>query len=133
MSAIKLESQLADLVWCISTGLRAGYSLRQVFERMAEEAPEPAASLSRGVLGDLEAGLDYETVFGNLHETWPSDQVSRLVNSLLSHRKREGNLPDLLEPLGGYFLKESGSDPAFYPVMRQQAEALHAEVPERAK
>jgi hypothetical protein len=59
--------------------------------------------------------------------------VDRLVKVLLEQRKTGGNLADLLDPLEESFLQQSGGDPAFYPMMRHQAEVLGAPIPERAR
>jgi Flp pilus assembly protein TadB len=133
MEQNKLDLQMADLVWSISTGLRAGYSLKQIFAMLADEAPEPSASVCKSVLSGLEEGLDIEAVYQKIRAAWPGEHTSRLVDILLAHRKQGGNLPDLLDPLSDAFLKVSGSDPDFYPLMRKQADALHATVPERVQ
>lgn len=133
MDMIALDRQLGDLAWCLSTGLRAGYSLRQVLEGLASEAPEPTSSACKRLLASFDQGLPLEVALADWKEVLPSAQLARLAGTVLSHRQTGGNLADLLDPLGEDFLRQSGSDPSFHASMRQMAKALGAPLPERAK
>jgi hypothetical protein len=126
--SVDLDRQLADLTWSIATGLRAGYSLRQVFEALAAEAPEPCASACQSFLAELEKCPEGNTALVNWQQAASSAGLARLVEVLT----QAGGLPDQLDPLSDELLRECGSDPAFYPAMRRQAEQLGAKTPERA-
>lgn len=126
-----LDQQLADLTWSIATGLRAGYSLRQVFEALAVEAPEPAASACKCLLAELDQGVDQTTALANWQRAIPSAALARLAE-VLKRPEQSGSLADLLDPLSEDLLRACGSDPAFYAPMRREAEQLGAKVPERA-
>ena len=125
-----LERQLGDLTWCISTGLRAGYSLKQVFETLADQAPEPAVQVFRRLLSDLNSGLSFEATLGNLKAIFPSAAFGRFVDACLQHQSG-GDLAELLDPLSEDLVRQYGSDPGFHVVMRQEAETLGAELPKR--
>lgn len=127
-----LDLQLGDLAWCIATGLRAGYSLPQVFEAISIEAPEPAASACKLLVTELQKGADMKTALSNWKQALPSPALSRLVGVLDQPCEIDGFLADQLDPLSEEFLAQYGSDPAFYPSMRREAEQLGAEVPGRA-
>ncbi len=130
-----LDRQLGDLVWSIATGLRAGYSLRQVFEALAAEAPEPAASACKRLLAELDQGLEFSAALASWQRAIPSAALARLVEVLkqpAQSARQSGSLADLLDPLSEDLLRDCGSDPAFYAAMRQEAEQLGAKVPERA-
>ncbi len=154
------DQQLSDMVWSITTGLRAGYDLLQVFEVIAKEAPEPAAQAAKGFLEAVAGGADVPTALGGMKRTYPSPFLDRLVSAILDlqqtglnladlvDRQREAlfeercgdpayfepqrRLADALEPLSEAYLSECGSDPAFYEFMRAEARQLGARVPERA-
>ena len=131
MNTNALERQLGDLTWCIATGLRAGYSLKQTFETLADQAPEPAAQVCQHLLADLEAGQDFEAALANLKQAFPSTALGRLVDVILKQRQTGGNLAELLDLFGDDLVSQAGSDPAFHAVMRQEAEALGATLPKR--
>lgn len=127
-----LDQQIGDMVWSIATGLRAGYNLREVFQALSAEAPEPAASACRLLLADLEKGLDLGAALAAWKRAFPSDPLARLADLLDHHRRDGGHLPDLLDPLEEALIGEYGSDPAYYPAMRREAGQLGANVPARA-
>lgn len=130
-----LDQQLGDLTWSIATGLRAGYSLRQVFEALAAEAPEPAASACKRLLAELDQGLDFNAALASWQRAIPSAALARLAGVLQQpahSAAQSGSLPNSLDPLSEDLLRECGSDPAFYAPMRREAEQLGAKVPERA-
>ncbi len=155
-----LDQQLSDMVWSITTGLRAGYDLLQVFEVISKEAPEPAAAVAKGFLEAVASGADVKTALAGMKRAFPSPFLDRLISVILElqqtglnladlvDRQREAlfeercndpsyfepqrRLADALEPLSDELLNECGSDPAFYEFMRDEAKQLGARVPERA-
>ena len=132
-AAVSFDRQVGDLVWSIVTGLRAAYSLPQVIEAIAINAPEPTASAFKRLDADLKAGLSLDEGLANLQKAVPSAHLAQVVAVIQEQRKSGGNLAELLEPLVDGILKAAGSDGAFYPAMRQEAEVLGAPVPERAR
>ena len=129
---LSFDRQMGDLVWSLVTGLRAGYSIRQVIEVLAITAPEPSASAFRQLDADLKAGLSLADGFVNFQEAVPSHHLAQVIAVIQAHRQMGGNLADQLEPLVEGILAEVGSDGAFYPAMRQQSEQLGAQLPPRA-
>jgi len=132
-AAVSFDRQVGDLVWSIVTGLRAAYSLPQVIEAIAINAPEPTASAFKRLDADLKAGLPLEQGLANLHKAVPSAHLGQVIAVIQAQRKTGGNLAELLEPLVDSILKQTASDGAFYPAMRQEAKILGAQVPERAR
>jgi hypothetical protein len=51
----------------------------------------------------------------------------------MEYQQIGGHLADMLEPLEGEFVQQSGSNTAFYPGMRREVEQIGARLPERAK
>jgi hypothetical protein len=125
------DRQLSDMIWSIATGLRAGYRFPEVLEALAQQAPEPTASVCRRFLTELAANPDLPTAITRWSQAYPSTGLARLTALVLAHAERGGNLADQLEPLGEQLGQEYGSDPAFYPAMRSEAEMLGAKVPQR--
>jgi Flp pilus assembly protein TadB len=126
------DRQLGDIVWMIMNGLRAAYSLEQVFEALSKELPEPAASAFKQLHVDLNAGLTLDEAFANLKRAVPSKHLAEVVAVIQQHGQ-DWETANLLAPLSEKIIAQAGSDPALYAAMHRQAEALGASVPERAK
>ncbi len=122
----QLDNQAADLAWSIATGLKAGYGLREVLAVLASQAPQPAAAACQRLLAELEAGREV----GEALDCWKQETpaLARLADALATLDRLQH-----LDALSEELLRECGSDPAFYPAMRQQAEALGAQTPLRAR
>jgi Flp pilus assembly protein TadB len=133
MDTTTLDRQLGDCVYVLATAMRAGYTLRQSLEVMAQVAPEPTVSLFQGLLADLEAGCTYDEAFANVQRTWPSPYLAQVVETIERNQQTGGNLADQLAPLSERIYQAVGSDEAFYPEMRHQAQALGSQLPERVR
>lgn len=129
--ANELDHQFGDFVWAISTGLLAGYNLRQVFEALSIEAPEPTASALKLLLIELDKGVPEMIALSNWQQVMLSAPLTRLVSVINLQRQEGGNLAELLVPLSEDLLAEYGSDPAFYEPMRREAAQLGASIPDR--
>jgi len=127
------DRQLADMVWVMVTALRAGYSIRQVFEQLACEAPEPAASACAHVVSDLNSGLSLNQALTNWQQTVPSIYLVDVITAIQKHQQRGGDLPAMLEPIGEDILGKAGTDTAFWPAMRRLAQSVDASLPQRAR
>jgi len=137
-----LDHQLGDMVWSIITGLRSGYTLRQSFEALSNGAPEPTSIAARLFVDELERGGSGKTALAHVHQAFPSPDLDRVVDIILDLDKvsqappsieQQWMLVDALELLGDELVRQGGSDPAFYPFMREEAKQLGARVPERAR
>lgn len=133
MDTSVLDRQLSDLVYVLVKALRSGYSLRQSLEAMAGTAPEPTAGAFKGWLADLEAGCTYDEAFARLQAAWPSPHLAQIVDTIVGNQERGGNLAAQLEPLAEPIYQAVGTDEAFYPEMRRQAEELGGPLPERVR
>ena len=133
MDTSALDRQLSDFLYVLIKALRSGYSLQQSLEAITESAPEPAASAFRGWLADLEAGCTHDEAFAHLRAAWPSPYLAQIVEAILRHRETGGNLAAQLEPLAEPIYRAVGTDEAFYPEMRRQAEQLGGPLPDRVR
>ncbi|MEM7029826.1 MAG: type II secretion system F family protein [Chloroflexota bacterium] len=128
----QFDKQLADLVWTMVAGLQAGYSLDQVFDALATDAPEPAATSCRQVRDDFAAGLGEQALI-NWQQNTPSTYLAEVVSTMQQSRQSGGNLPALLDTVGEDILAKAGSDPAFYPAMKKLAQDVGAPLPAHVK
>jgi Flp pilus assembly protein TadB len=125
------DHQLADIVWIMVTALRAGYSLRQVFEKLAAEAHEPAAGACAQVVADLSSGLSLDQALTNWQKAVPSIYLREVVSTILKYRQDGGNLADMLEPVGEDILARVGTDESLLPMMQAFAHSIEASPPQR--
>ncbi len=130
---LALDRQLGDMVWSVTVALRSGFSVRQGMEMIAQEGPEPTASMCRQMIQDLDKGLSFDQVWADLKATWPSPYMTRIVETMQEQLRVGGNLATLLDPLVQEIRQTAGSDGAFYPAMREQARQLGAQLPEYAR
>jgi len=128
-----LDCQLADLIWMMVTALRAGYPVQQVFEQLASDVPEPAASACAQVAADLNGGLPLNQALMNWQQATPSIYLEDMIAVFLAHGKEGGNLPALLEPVGEAVFGAVGSDLTFIPAMQRLAQSVGASLPQRVQ
>ncbi len=133
MDTAALDRQLSDFVYVLTKALRSGYSLRQSLEAMAETAPEPTSSALKGWMTDLEAGCTYDEAFAHMQVAWPSPYLAQIVATIVRNQESGGNLATQLEPLAEQIYQAVGTDKAFYPEMRRQAEQLGGPLPDRVR
>lgn len=133
MDTAALDRQLSDLVHVLVKALRSGYSLRQCVAVVAETAPEPASSALQGWQSDLDVGHTHEEALAKLRIAWPSPYLAQIVETILQNQEGGGPLADRIAPLSEQIYKAVGSDEAFYPEMRRQADCLGGPLPERVR
>jgi len=133
MGTTSLDRQLSDFVYMLGMALRAGYSLRQVLGTMVDRAPEPTASVCKGLVTDLEAGCTYDEAFAHMQEAWPSPYLAQIVKTIVRHQQIGGNLADQLDPLVEQIYRAVGTDEALYPEMRNLASAVEGPLPDRVR
>jgi hypothetical protein len=64
---------------------------------------------------------------------WPSPYLAQIVEAIVRNQETGGNLAAQLEPLAERIYQAAGTDEAFYPEMRRQAEELGGPLPERVR
>jgi hypothetical protein len=133
MDTTSLDRQLGDLVHVLVKALRSGYSLRESVRMMAETAPEPASCALQGWQADLEAGRTHEEALAKLRIAWPSQYLAQIVETILQNQGGGSPLADQIAPLSEQIYAAVGSDEAFYPEMRRQAEYLGGPLPNRVR
>jgi len=133
MDTTSLDRQLGDLIYVLVKALRSGYSLRESVRIMAETAPEPLSCALQGWQADLEAGHTHEEALAKLRIAWPSPYLAQIVETVLQNQGGGSPLADQIAPLSEQIYAAVGSDEAFYPEMRRQAECLGGPLPDRVR
>ena len=132
MELTALDRQMGDLVWCFYNGLRAGYSTPQVFDMLSREAPEPARGACKSLFEDLLQSVPMAEALEKWKQAYPSPLLAQVAEKMMEQQRAGGHLADLLVPLEAEFIRQAGSDPAFYEAMRTEAKRIGAKLPERA-
>jgi len=127
------DRQLGDMVWMMSMGLLAGYSLEMVFEVLSKEVPEPSRSVFKRVYDDLCSGTGLETALANLQKAMPSRLLGKVIEVIQTKQKVGGNLGEMLLVSVERLIQLGGSDPADYAPMRKLAWQVGAPLPDRAR
>jgi len=132
MELTALDRQMGDLVWSFYNGLRAGYSTPQVLDMLSREAPEPARGACKSLFEDLLQSVPMAEALEKWKQAYPSPLLAQVAEKMMEQQRAGGHLADLLVPLEAEFIRQAGSDPAFYEAMRTEAKQIGASLPERA-
>lgn len=93
------DNQLAATLDYWSRAMRSGYSIKQVFELLAQRAPQPTAQVFRAVLDDAAESGDFPGAVARLREQVDSVSFGQVIDTVLRQRETGGNLADLLDGL----------------------------------
>lgn len=88
--------QLPDMLQMLSGSLRAGYSLMQGVEAVAEEVAEPMGKELRRVVTEARLGRDLEDSLDAVSERMESPDFAWAVMAIRIQREVGGNLSELL-------------------------------------
>jgi tight adherence protein B len=90
------DSQLPDMLGLLSGSLRAGYSLMQGMEAVAQEVTEPMGKELRRVCTEARLGRDLEEALDGVAERMGSRDFEWAVMAIRIQREVGGNLAELL-------------------------------------
>ena len=93
----KFASQLPDTLQLLAGSLRAGYSLLQGVDAVAQEVDDPMGSELRRVLAEARLGRPLEDALEDASERMASDDFSWAVMAVRIQREVGGNLAELLD------------------------------------
>ncbi|HEY76004.1 MAG TPA: type II secretion system F family protein [Thermoflexia bacterium] len=93
------NSQLSDTINMLVNGLRAGYSVLQAMEAVAEEMAPPASEEFRRVVREVQLGLSMEEALNNLLRRVPSDDLDLMITAMNVQREVGGNLAEVLDSI----------------------------------
>jgi tight adherence protein B len=92
----KFQTQLPDMLQLMAGSLRAGYSLLQGVEAVAQEVDEPMGSELRRVLAEARLGRTLEDSLDDMAERLNSRDFAWAVMAIRIQREVGGNLAELL-------------------------------------
>lgn len=96
----QFNNQLGDGIQLMANGLRAGYSLLQAMDAVAQEMPAPISTEFGRVVREIGLGVDYERAFNNLLRRVPSDDLDLMITAINVQSEVGGNLAEILEIIG---------------------------------
>ncbi len=93
----KMESQLAEMLQMLASGLRAGFGLVQAMEQAAEQMPAPISIELRRSMRDMAMGASVEQALGALDDRVGSKDFDIVITAILIQRAVGGNLAEILD------------------------------------
>lgn len=95
----QFDNLLPEGLLMATNGLRAGLSLGQVFEVIADEAPKPLNQEFSLIVKEQKLGKTLEDALINMSKRMPTDDTIIFVNAIRTLREVGGNLPEVFENL----------------------------------
>lgn len=88
--------QLADMAQMMGNSMRAGFSIIQSMELVANEGPAPAAHEFERVVTEVKLGLPLDAALDHLHKRQPSEDLELMIVAINVQRQIGGNLSEIL-------------------------------------
>ena len=95
----KFQNQLVDGLMVLSSCLKAGLSMNQAFEVLAEEAAPPISDEFALVVKENEMGVALEDCLAHLKLRMPTDDLDLIIAAINIARETGGNLTDIFSQL----------------------------------
>ena len=92
----RFQNQLVDTLMLISSSLKAGLSLLQAIEVVAEEARPPIADEFGLMLREHKVGMTLEESFDSLTRRMPLNELKLIVNAIMVAKETGGDLTKIL-------------------------------------
>lgn len=115
----RFEKQLPDTLNLISTSLRAGYSLLQAVEAVAQEAPEPTAREFSRAVTETRLGRSPSEALSDVADRMQSTDFEWAVLAIGIQRDVGGNLAEVLQTAAETMVQRNR--------LRREMKALSAE------
>ncbi len=93
----RFEDQLPDTLNLLATSLRAGYSMQQALEAVAQEAPDPTAREFHRVLNEIRLGRSVTEALQDAAQRMESVDFDWVVLAFTIQREVGGNLAEVLQ------------------------------------
>jgi len=115
----RFEEQLPDTLGLLATSLRAGYSMLQALDTVAQEAPDPTAREFSRVLNEIRLGRSVAEALQDSAVRMDSVDFDWVVLAFTIQREVGGNLAEVLDTAAQTMLSRTR--------MRREIRALTAE------
>lgn len=93
----KIEDQLADAMVMFSSGVRAGLSLAQALELLAQDCPRPIKQEFEQIVGEYHLGKPLERTVQEAKDRLRSENFVLFAAALLASRESGGRLNETVE------------------------------------
>ena len=93
----KFDEQLTDALGTMSNALRAGFSISQAFESVAEADLHPISDEFALLLQQLRVGMGFDDALASLEKRIGSDDLTLVITSIDIARKTGGNLTEIFD------------------------------------
>ena len=93
----QIEDQLADAMVSFNSGVRAGLSIAQALDILAEQSPRPVRDEFRQIVSEFNLGKPLEQTLIEAKERLRSENFSLFAAALLASRKSGGKLNETVE------------------------------------
>ena len=95
----KFEEQLTDALGTMSNALRAGFSISQAFESVAESDMHPISDQFALLLQQMRVGMSFDEALASLDKRIGSDDLTLVVTAIDIARKTGGNLTEIFDSI----------------------------------
>jgi tight adherence protein B len=99
------NDQLSDTINLMVNGIRAGYSVMQAMEAVAEEMGPPISEEFGRVVKEVQLGLSLEQALDNMLRRVTSDDLDMMITAIKVQREVGGNLAEVLDSIS-YTIRE---------------------------
>lgn len=93
----KFNEQLTDALGTMSNALRAGFSMSQAFESVAESDMHPISDEFALLLQQMRVGMSFDDALASMEKRIASDDLSLVVTAIDIARKTGGNLTEIFD------------------------------------
>ena len=93
----KIESQLADSMVTFSSAVKAGLSIPQALDILANQCPRPASDEFKQIVGEYEMGKPLERTLLEAKARLKSENFALFAAALLASRKSGGKLNETVD------------------------------------
>lgn len=95
----KFDEQLTDALGTMSNALRAGFSISQAFESVAESGMHPISDEFALLLQQLRVGMSFDDALASLERRIGSEDLTLVVTAIDIARKTGGNLTEIFDSI----------------------------------
>jgi tight adherence protein B len=95
----RFDSQMLDITYAFRNSLKAGMSLQQAMQLIANDFANPSADQFRMVLREIQIGASIEEALHHIEERIPNAELKIMVNAIEILRQTGGNMVETFESL----------------------------------
>ena len=95
----KFDEQLTDALGTMSNALRAGFSISQAFESVADADLHPISDEFALLLQQLRVGMSFDDALASMEKRINSDDLTLVVTAIDIARKTGGNLTEIFDSI----------------------------------